>query len=214
VDAETHKEHSLIRRTMIALVLAAIAPLAVAGSAEAATAVHHGPVAAAIAHAPEQVLPGAVWQGEYTIANEAASKCLDADATAGGVNGNKIQIWDCNVQAQQSWTFWETSPGSQVFYITNARYPSKCLDMDLNTFPSDGTKVQLWDCNYQKQQLFYLPWMDASGRTLGFHQFTANAATRFVLDADNSHGLANGSKVQLWENLSGKNQFWHIWPSG
>jgi len=36
---------------------------------------------------------------------------------------------------------------------------------------------------------------------LGFHEFYANAATRFVLDADSSHGLGNGSVVQLWQNL-------------
>lgn len=199
------------RAITAAVVLLATSALLSAAMAAAGAAV--APDRLAAARATRAAPPNAVYMGDYTMSNEAASRCLDADTTMGGVDGNKVQIWDCNNQGQQDWQFWETSSGSGVYYIVNAKY-QKCLDMDLNTFPSDGTRVQLWDCNYQKQQLWYLPFFDTSSRTIGWHQFYANAATRYVLDADNSHGLINGSKAQLWENLSGANQFWHVWPFG
>ncbi len=168
---------------------------------------------AATSSAPALAPSATVWFGEFTISNEASHRCLDADTTMGGVNGNKVQIWDCNLMIQQDWNFWETSSGSNVYYIVSQKY-GKCLDQDLNTLPRNGTKVQLWDCNYQKQQLWYLPWMASGNRTSSWYQFFASSAHGSVLDADNSHGNANGSQVQLWQNLNGSNQYWHIGTVG
>ena len=173
------------------------------------------PMAKTATSAPAAPLSSVYW-GDYTITNEAIGpgsvrRCLDTDTTQGGGNGNKIQIWGCNDLPQQDWHFYETAPGSQVFYIVSVKY-NRCLDQDLNTLPRNGTRVQLWDCNYQQQQLWYLPWWTTSSHTLGFHDFYANAARGSVLDADSSHGLGNGSVVQIWQNLGGQNQFWHVFP--
>jgi hypothetical protein len=201
-----------VKRAIVALALTMPALMGLAAPAAGAAVT---PMAKTATSAP--AAPNSVFEGDYGITNEAfgpgsTRRCLDADTTQGGVNGNKVQIWDCNALIQQDWHFYETGPGSEVFYIVSVKY-GKCLDQDLNTLGTNGTRVQLWDCNYQKQQLWYLPWFTGGSPNVGFHQFYANAATRFVLDADSSHGLGNGSVAQLWQNLGGQNQFWavHLW---
>jgi hypothetical protein len=200
-----------VKRAIVALALTMPALMGLAAPAAGAAVT---PMAKAATSA--RAAPSSVYWGDFTITNEAfgpgsARRCLDTDITQGGVNGNKVQIWDCNDTPQQDWRIYETAPGSFVFYIINVKY-NKCLDQDLNTLPRNGTRVQLWDCNYQQQQLWYLPWWVSGSETLGFHEYYANAARGSVLDADSSHGLGNGSVVQLWQNLGGQNQFWHIWP--
>jgi len=169
------------------------------------------PMAGAATHRASMAAPSsAVWINEFTISNKASHKCLDADTTTGGAN---VQIWDCNLMTQQDWNVWETAPGSNVYYIVNQKY-NKCLDQDLNTLPKNGTRIQLWGCNYQKQQLWYLPWMASGNRTSSWYQFFLSSAHGSVLDAANNYGNANGSPVQVWQNLNGSNQYWHIFTVG
>ncbi|GAA2899512.1 hypothetical protein GCM10010517_65050 [Streptosporangium fragile] len=62
-------------------------------------------------------------------------KCVDV-AGASSANGTKVQLYDCNGTAAQSWTV----SGSTIKAL------GKCLDV-AGASPADGTKVQLYDCN-------------------------------------------------------------------
>ncbi len=76
-------------------------------------------------------------------------KCLDADLNGGGANGTKVQIWDCNNTAQQSWSH---PAGDRAIY--NARFyggGSIVLDRNANV-TGNGARVQLWQKNFQSQQ--------------------------------------------------------------
>jgi hypothetical protein len=197
-----------VKRAITAMALTAtVLTGVVASTASAATPTARVATGRALA-----LLPSAIDEGAYTITNKASRKCVDADTNGGGANGTRVQLWDCNSLNQQAWRFWRTSPGSMVFYIENLKY-GKCLDMDLNTFPANGTRVQLWDCNHQAQQLWSLSDFNNYGMQLRWDPFYTAYSTS-VMDADNSHGLGNGSRIQLWQNVFGDNQLWKIWPWG
>jgi hypothetical protein len=70
-------------------------------------------------------------------------KCLDVDAPQMRNNGGKVQVWDCNGQPQQQWSFRGNA-------LVNGG--GKCLDVDAPQMRNNGGKVQVWDCNGQSQQ--------------------------------------------------------------
>jgi hypothetical protein len=155
--------------------------------------------------------------GNYTLTSKWLSgnqehRCLDGDAnpplnTKASI---KVQTWDCSDLYQQWWHLTETSNGSRVFYIQNVLRTNKCLDADAATLPLDGTVVQLWDCNSQLQQQWYIPWLTHSPE-LESGPIYANATSVGVLDADSSHGdIYNGSKVQIWRYSGAANQRWQF----
>jgi hypothetical protein len=222
------REEELVKRTIVALTStvlvmlaapAAQASAAQGSAAQGSAATVHG--SAPGVHAPTSrpsPLAGnndLVYWGDFTVTNEAARRCLDADTTENGIDGNKVQVWDCNNEPQQTWSLFETSYGSHVFFLVNVKY-WKCLDGDLNTLPDNGTWVQLWGCNSRPQQEWQMPRWDYSNGYpwLGWHQLYVNPYRWAVLDADSRYGLGNGSKVQVWQNLNGPNQYWHLWPWG
>jgi hypothetical protein len=87
-----------------------------------------------------------------TVVSVKSGRCLDADLNTIGHNGTKVQLWDClntpgHVQANQWWD--RVSPGYGTVQNVDG---SRCLDADLNTIGSNGTKVQLWDCGGSPQQ--------------------------------------------------------------
>ena len=91
-------------------------------------------------------LPGSK---HLVLQNNWSWRCLDADRTANGANGAKVQIWDCNSDWQQQWVVTYLPDGWMK--IQNG-WSGNCLDADLNTANSGSTKVQLWACNGSIQQ--------------------------------------------------------------
>ncbi len=73
--------------------------------------------------------------------------CLDADSTQPGVNGAKVQLWECHNGKNQNWVL----DGSR---IRSAGYPGMCLDADSTRPGVNGAKVQLWECHNGKNQNF------------------------------------------------------------
>ncbi|MGI8334430.1 RICIN domain-containing protein [Actinomadura scrupuli] len=73
-------------------------------------------------------------------------RCLDAQARELGRNGTSIQLWDCYGVSQnnQRW-YIKWDPYGSYFQI-RILYDARCLDADLGSIGSNGTKVQLWDC--------------------------------------------------------------------
>lgn len=73
--------------------------------------------------------------------------CLDADISSPTHNGTPIQLWECNGQNNQAWTWY--SDGT-----IHSSFDGRCLDEDIaQRLPDGGTwRVQLWDCNGWKNQ--------------------------------------------------------------
>ncbi|AOC52591.1 putative secreted hydrolase [Microcystis aeruginosa NIES-2481] len=73
----------------------------------------------------------------------AGGKCLDIHAPDMRNNGSRVQVWDCNGQPQQQWSFSGNA-------LVNAG--GKCLDIHAPDMRNNGSRVQVWDCNGQPQQ--------------------------------------------------------------
>jgi hypothetical protein len=121
------------------------------------------------------------------IVGSQSGRCLDVSG-ASNANGTPIALWDCNGQANQSWTY---TSGKQLTV-----YGNKCLDAN-GRGTTNGTSVIIWDCNGQTNQQWNI---NTDGTVTGVQ-------SGLCLDAS-AYGTANGTKVQLWQCLNGANQKW------
>ncbi|HEY4172337.1 MAG TPA: ricin-type beta-trefoil lectin domain protein, partial [Rhodopila sp.] len=76
------------------------------------------------------------------LAGKQSNRCLDINNSA-TTNGTQAQLWDCNGQTNQKWTYTATKQ------LTI--YGNKCLDA-YNNGTTNGTAVTIWDCNGQSNQ--------------------------------------------------------------
>ena len=118
-----------------------------------------------------------------------SGRCLDVP-NATTTNGTQVQLWDCNNQTQQSWTY-TSAKQLQV-------YGSKCLDAN-NRGTTNGTTVIIWDCNGQPNQQWNV---NANGTITGVQ-------SGLCVDA-NGAATANGTKIILWSCNGGSNQQWSL----
>jgi hypothetical protein len=113
-----------------------------------------------------------------------------------------------------------TAPPNVKLYAIVNEQDGKCLDADSRNITVYGDKVQVYQCFYDPDQhpnqwwwLSNPPADGSFGETL-----IVNAASNLCLDADNSRGLGNGSKVQLWgcfwDRQHHANQWWSFGPDG
>jgi hypothetical protein len=86
---------------------------------------------------------------------------------------------------------WSAQPASAAnpFFELRSAKNGWCLDADLNTLNQNGTKVQLWPCNGQIQQRWYIE---------GTSWRSAISPNR-CLDLNLGTPVVNGSKIQLWD---------------
>lgn len=126
------------------------------------------------------------------ITNGLNRRCLDADLNTINVEGTKIQLWDCNYQAQQEFKFIPNADGT--FTIFN-KYSWRCLTSDGST-TADGAGVSLFSCNGGANQKW---------RRVGNQLISAFSGK--CLDADATNGR-NGTRVQIW-GCNGSNQ--QVW---
>ncbi len=124
------------------------------------------------------------------IVGRQSARCLDINDNA-TANGTQAQLWDCNGQANQRWTY---STGRQLSVYNG----TKCLDAYDNG-TANGTQVVIWDCNGQSNQQWTL---NADGTVRGVQ-------SGLCLDASGG-GTANGTKIVLWSCGSGDNQRWSL----
>ncbi|WP_249227974.1 glycoside hydrolase family 27 protein [Kutzneria sp. CA-103260] len=124
------------------------------------------------------------------IAGKQSNRCLDINnySTA---NGTQAQLWDCNGQDNQRWTY---TAGRQLTVYGGA----KCLDA-MNAGTAPGTAVVIWDCNGQDNQRWSV---DPDGTIRG-------VASGLCLDAGQA-GTGNGTKIILWTCGTGDNQLWSL----
>ncbi|MEV0234595.1 RICIN domain-containing protein [Nonomuraea sp. NPDC050786] len=128
-------------------------------------------------------------QQNVTIVGGQSGRCADVSGGT-ATNGAQAQLWDCNGQTNQRWTY---TSGKQLQVFGN-----KCLDA-YNRGTSNGTQVVIWDCNGQTNQQWNL---NSNGTITGVQ-------SGLCLDA-NGGGTANGTKIILWSCNGGSNQQWSL----
>ena len=121
-----------------------------------------------------------------------AGKCLDVpNATTTG--GTQVQIYDCNGQANQSFTHNSTG---ELTVTDNGT--TDCLDAN-NKGTANGTKVIIWPCNGQSNQQWTL---NSNGTVTGVQ-------SGLCLDVTGA-STADGALVQLWTCNGQSNQQWTL----
>jgi hypothetical protein len=125
-----------------------------------------------------------------SMVGQQSGRCLDIDHSS-TTNGTQAQLWDCNGQENQRWTY---TGGRQLTVYGGG----KCLDA-LNGGTSDGTPVVIWDCDGQANQQWNV---GADGTIRG-------AQSGRCLDASGAQ-TGNGTKLILWTCGTGDNQRWSL----
>ena len=121
--------------------------------------------------------------GAGTIVGVQSGRCLDVP-NATQTNGTRVQLYDCNGQANQAWSY-TSSRQLQV-------YGGMCLDAS-GRGTTNGTAVIIWSCNGQANQQWNV---NANGSITG-------AQSGLCLDAP---GTGNGTQLQLWSCSGQTNQ--------
>jgi hypothetical protein len=121
-----------------------------------------------------------------------AGKCLD-DPNSSTTAGTQQQIWDCNGQANQTWT--RTSSNQLTLTLGGT---TECLDANAQG-TTNGTKVIIWPCNGQANQ----QWTFNSNGTI------TGTQSGLCLDVTGA-STANGALAELWTCNGGSNQQWSL----
>ncbi len=122
--------------------------------------------------------------GAGRILGVQSGRCIDVP-NASQSNGTRVQLYDCNGQSNQQWTY--TSSRQLAVYGT-----SKCLDAN-GAATANGTAVIIWDCNGGANQ----QWNINSNGTI------SGVQSGRCLDV---WGTANGQQVQLYDCHGQANQ--------
>ncbi|MGW7438017.1 non-reducing end alpha-L-arabinofuranosidase family hydrolase [Streptomyces sp. NPDC054849] len=125
--------------------------------------------------------------GTGEIKGVASGRCIDINGST-TVNGTQAQLWDCNGQTNQRWTY---TSGKQLMI-----YGKKCLEA-MAQGTRNGTAVVIGDCNGGAGQ----QWNINTDGTI------AGVRSGLCLDAVGA-ATANRTKIQLHSCWSGGNQKW------
>ena len=143
--------------------------------------------------------------GPWYLVNRANGRCLDVPAQSGGVNGSRMQLWDCYPPSQTNQMWWRRWRSSNTFELISVA-SRRCLDAPAQSGGADGTPMQLWDC-YPPNQTNQM-WRMLSTPT-GWH--LQNVKFAKVLDAEAGGLNRNGTKIQLWYlRTANTNQGWEL----
>ncbi|HYQ64852.1 ricin-type beta-trefoil lectin domain protein [Actinophytocola sp.] len=142
---------------------------------------------AAAWYAALRAVPGSLTNPGQQLVGTQSGRCADVTGVA-TANGTQLQLWDCNSQTNQSWTY----TASRQLTV----YGTKCLDASAQ---SNGTPVAIWDCNGQTNQ----QWNVNTNGTI------TSVQSGLCLDA-NGRGTANGTKLVLWSCNGQTNQQWTL----
>lgn len=98
--------------------------------------------------------------GYYYLENLDAgtSGCLDANLNTLPANVTRVQTWQCNGWANQTWITTVHHTTDNSWYTIQNSDGDQCLDANANTLPANGTTVQVWDCNsWGNQEWILIP---------------------------------------------------------
>ena len=127
--------------------------------------------------------------GGQEIVGNASGRCVDVP-NASTTNGTQVQLWDCNGNSNQRWTY----TSSKQLMV----YGNKCLDAN-GKGTTNGTAVIIWDCNGQTNQQWNV---NSNGSISGVQ-------SGLCLDAAGA-ATGNGTKLQLYSCWGGTNQQWSL----
>ncbi|MEU8819922.1 ricin-type beta-trefoil lectin domain protein [Actinoplanes sp. NPDC048796] len=119
--------------------------------------------------------------GSNRIVGAQSGRCLDVPGSSQN-NGTRVQLYDCNGQANQTWTL----TSSKQLTV----YGSRCLDA---AGSGNGSAVQIYSCNGQANQ----QWNVNSNGTI------TGVQSGRCLDV---WGTGNGQQIQLWDCNGQANQ--------
>ncbi|MBE1497652.1 alpha-galactosidase [Amycolatopsis lexingtonensis] len=120
-----------------------------------------------------------------------SARCIDING--GATSGAKVDIWDCDGGANQSWTF--TSAGE-------LQAGGLCLDASEGGTTA-GTKLIAWTCHGGANQKFKL---NPDGSITG----TQTGLCVDVTGGDKPAGNVNGTQLELWGCNDDANQNWQL----
>ena len=126
------------------------------------------------------------------MVGQQSNRCIDINNST-TTNGTQAQLWDCNGNTNQRWTYNASSKQLSV-------YGNKCLDA-FGAGTTNGTATVIWDCNGGTNQQWNL---NPNGTVTGVQ-------SGLCLDASGA-AVANGTKLQLWSCTGGSNQQWSLVP--
>jgi alpha-galactosidase len=126
----------------------------------------------------------------HPLPGASSSRCIDINGNV-TTPGTKVDIWDCDGGANQSWTF--TSAGE-------LKANGLCLDAD-DGGTAAGTKLIAWTCHGGTNQKFKL---NADGSITG----TQSGLCVDVTGGDKPAGNVNGTQLELWGCNDDANQNW------
>ena len=137
--------------------------------------------------------------GTYTMTPKCATGSrLDA-AGSGTSNGTKVQIWQVNGAANQTWRF--TNIGGTGYTISPSYSSGLCLDV-AGAGTSNGTIVNLWAANNSNAQ----KWNVISNLN-GSFKLNPYSSPGEVLDVPSASN-ANGTQVDIWGDNGTNAQQW------
>jgi hypothetical protein len=121
------------------------------------------------------------------VAGDDTAECAD-DNGGSSTNGTKVQMWDCNGGASQSWTI----QGNGTIGING-----KCMDIT-GAGITNGTLVEEWACNGGGNQ----QWLPVNGMLV-------NPVSGKCLD-DPGFNTTQGTQLDIWTCDGGINQQWQL----
>ncbi len=130
---------------------------------------------------------GAATPAGPIVAGDNTAKCVD-DNAGSSANGTRVQMWDCNGTAAQTWAM--ESDGT-------IEINGSCLDIT-GAGTANGTLVELWTCNGGANQ----QWLPVNGMLV-------NPVSGRCLD-DPAFTTTNGTQLDIWDCDGGSNQQWAI----
>ncbi|MFF7994360.1 glycoside hydrolase family 98 domain-containing protein [Kitasatospora xanthocidica] len=113
---------------------------------------------------------------------------------------NTVKIFNNTAYAPDIDSITVTAAGSAVGQIKTALNAGKCVDVN-GAINTDGTRVQIWDCNTTAAQQWTMPG-DGTIRAMGKCLDVTGGAT------------ANSTPIQLWHCIVSGAQIWQPRPDG
>jgi len=137
-------------------------------------------------------------RGEF-LKNRLSGKCIDVSGAPGTHNGARLLLWDCELSG---FNLDNNSRTDQKWYMTSSgfirnRLSGKCIDVAGAPGKSNGSRLQLWDCelsgiNPDNGSATDQQWSMSGG-------FIRNRLSGKCIDVAGTPGRNNGAQLQLWD---------------
>lgn len=161
--------------------------------------------------------------GQYTIESakaELANKKRAVDIPGGNaVNQARLQLYDANGTAAQTWIAQQNDDGTVSFL--SAANPKRALDLTWGS-TANGTLVQLYDANSSAAQKWTLSPTKTSRQKLdelasqhkgdladGTYTFRSGISNAKALDISGG-SFSNGANAQIWDSNGTDAQYWIV----